>query len=79
MIGGLGACCKRSAEPESDVDELLPCLAIINNADARIDAVVDTLYVLCPSPPVPTMSHCNHVSIELSFLSFRSEYQVTLI
>lgn len=36
---------------------LLPCLAIIRQAEAMIEAVVLTLYVLWPSPPVPTMSH----------------------
>jgi hypothetical protein len=57
MIGGRGAFCSRSAEPDMDVEELFPCLAIIRMADAMIDDVVDTLNVLCPSPPVPTMSH----------------------
>ena len=58
ITGGLGARCKRSAEPERDVEELLPCLAIIRMELATIEDVVEMLKVLWPSPPVPTMSHC---------------------
>lgn len=43
MTGGLGAFCRRSADPEIEVDELLPCLAIMRSGDARMEAVVDTL------------------------------------
>ena len=57
MTGGLGACCNKSAEPESEVEELLPCFAIIKRAEAMIEDVVETLNVSWPSPPVPTMSH----------------------
>lgn len=46
MMGGLGACCKRSADPDSDVDELFPCFAIMSRADAMIEEVVETLKVL---------------------------------
>ena len=56
ITGGLGALCRRSADPERDVDELLPCLAIMRMELATIDEVVEMLKVLWPSPPVPTMS-----------------------
>ena len=59
MTGALGwACCRRSAEPDSEVLLLLPCLAMSRSAEAMMEDVVETLYVSCPSPPVPTMSHC---------------------
>lgn len=56
-MGGLGQFWRRSAEPERDVEELFPCLAINSKADEMMEAVVLTLKVLWPSPPVPTMSH----------------------
>lgn len=43
MMGGRGACCSRSAEPDSEVEELLPCFAIMRIAEDMIEAVVDTL------------------------------------
>jgi hypothetical protein len=43
-----GACWRRSAEPDREVEELLPCLAIMRRAEAMIEAVVETLYVLWP-------------------------------
>jgi len=52
-----GMLCSRSADPDFDVEALLPCFAIISSDDATIDAVVLMLNVLCESPPVPTMSH----------------------
>ena len=58
MTGGLGACWSKSAEPDMEVEELLPCLAIMRRADAMIEEVVEMLKVSWPSPPVPTMSHC---------------------
>lgn len=48
---------RRSADPDLDVEALLPCLLTIRREDARIEDVVDMLKVLCESPPVPTMSH----------------------
>lgn len=64
MTGGLGgAHDNRSAEPERDVEALLPCFAIMRRDEARIDEVVLMLNVLWESPPVPTMSHCTLVSI----------------
>jgi hypothetical protein len=54
----LGARWRRSAEPESEVDELLPCLAIMRMELATIEEVVEMLKVLWPSPPVPTISTC---------------------
>jgi hypothetical protein len=56
ITGGFGARWRRSADPESEVDELLPCLAIIRMELATIEEVVEMLKVLWPSPPVPTMS-----------------------
>ena len=57
IIGAFGgAHAKRSAEPERDVEALLPCFATISRALARMDDVVERLKVLCESPPVPTMS-----------------------
>jgi hypothetical protein len=59
MTGGLGGAHeRRSAEPERDVEALLPCLAIIRREEAKIEDVVLMLKVLCESPPVPTISHC---------------------
>jgi len=49
---------RRSADPDREVDALFPCLAIMRRDEARIEAVVEMLNVLCESPPVPTMSHC---------------------
>lgn len=48
---------RRSADPDLEVDALLPCLAMRSRLDARIDDVVEMLKVLCESPPVPTISH----------------------
>ncbi|BBZ52144.1 hypothetical protein MHEI_38610 [Mycobacterium heidelbergense] len=46
-----------SAPPDSDDDARLPCLTTGTPAAATtIDAMVDRLTVLTPSPPVPTMS-----------------------
>ena len=46
-----------SADPEDDVDALFLCLHTCKPTDvARMAAVVETLNVLCPSPPVPTIS-----------------------
>jgi len=46
-----------SAPPASDDDALLPCLTTGTPAAATtIEAMVDRLTVLTPSPPVPTMS-----------------------
>jgi hypothetical protein len=57
IIGAFGGVqAKRSAEPERDVEALLPCFATMSKALARIDDVVEMLKVLCESPPVPTMS-----------------------
>lgn len=47
---------RRSAEPDLEVEALLPCLAMRSRLEARIDEVVLMLKVLCESPPVPTMS-----------------------
>jgi hypothetical protein len=61
MTGGFGGAQEsKSAEPERDVEALLPCLAIIRREEARIEDVVLILKVLCESPPVPTMSHCGN-------------------
>jgi hypothetical protein len=49
--------CKRSAEPDFDVEARFPCFAIKRNVDAIMEAVVLMLNVLCESPPVPTRSH----------------------
>lgn len=57
-IGAVGAVLlRRSAEPDFDVDALLPCLLTSSSDEARMDAVVEMLKVLWESPPVPTMSH----------------------
>jgi hypothetical protein len=48
----------RSAEPDLEVEALLPCLAIKSRLEARMEEVVEMLKVLCESPPVPTMSTC---------------------
>ena len=46
-----------SADPDDDVEALLPCLHTwIPQAVARMADVVETLKVPWPSPPVPTMS-----------------------
>lgn len=50
--------CRRSADPDLEVEALLPCLAMSRRLDAKMDEVVDMLKVLCESPPVPTISHC---------------------
>ena len=58
-FGGDGpALARRSAEPAEDVEARLPCLLMSSNAEQIRDAVVETLNVLCESPPVPTISHC---------------------
>jgi hypothetical protein len=58
MTGGVGSMhASKSADPERDVEALLPCLAIIRRDEARMEEVVLMLNVLCESPPVPTMSH----------------------
>lgn len=57
ITGGLGARWSRSAEPDNEVEELLPCLAIMRRELATMEEVVEMLKVLWPSPPVPTMSH----------------------
>jgi hypothetical protein len=46
-----------SAEPDVEVAERLPCLAMRSMEEARTEAVVLMLKVLWESPPVPTMSH----------------------
>lgn len=44
IIGAFGlACWSKSADPERDVDELLPCLATRSKAEAMMEAVVETL------------------------------------
>lgn len=59
MTGGFGGAQeRRSAEPDRDVEALLPCLAIRRSDEARMLDVVDMLKVLWESPPVPTISHC---------------------
>jgi hypothetical protein len=47
---------RRSAEPDFEVDALLPCLAMRRRLEAMMEAVVLMLKVLWESPPVPTMS-----------------------
>lgn len=50
---------RMSAEPEVEVEALLPCLQMRRpQPEARMADVVETLKVLWPSPPVPTMSTC---------------------
>jgi hypothetical protein len=57
-FGGIGDIAfKTSADPENEVCERLPCLAIITSGAAMIEAVVEMLKVEWESPPVPTMSH----------------------
>ena len=51
------AACRRSADPDLEVEARLPCLPITRRAEARTEAVVLMLKVLCESPPVPTISH----------------------
>ena len=64
ICGGVGRMQeRRSAEPDREVDALFPCLAIMRRDEARIEAVVEMLNVLCESPPVPTMSHCTPKSL----------------
>jgi hypothetical protein len=47
MMGGFGGAQEsRSAEPERDVEALLPCLAIMRREEARIEEVVLMLKVL---------------------------------
>lgn len=46
ITGGLGARWRRSAEPESEVEELLPCLAIMRREQATMEEVVEMLKVL---------------------------------
>ena len=59
MMGGFGvACWSRSAEPEREVELLLPCFATMRRELATMEEVVEMLKVLWPSPPVPTMSTC---------------------
>jgi hypothetical protein len=71
ITGALGGVHEsRSADPERDVDALLPCFAIIRSDEASIEEVVLMLKVLCESPPVPTMSHCMVVSD--AFLHFNT-------
>jgi hypothetical protein len=48
---------RRSAEPDLEVEALLPCLAMRRRLEARIEEVVLMLKVLWESPPVPTISH----------------------
>lgn len=48
---------RMSADPDLEVDALLPCLAIRRRLEARMEDVVDMLNVFHESPPVPTMSH----------------------
>lgn len=56
--GGKGVMfARRSAEPDLEVEALLPCLAMRRREEARMEAVVEMLKVLWESPPVPTMSH----------------------
>ena len=50
--------CKRSAEPDLEVEALFPCLEMRRREEARIEEVVEMLKVWWESPPVPTMSHC---------------------
>lgn len=58
ITGGVGRNeVRKSALPDFEVEALLPCLAIFRSAEDRIEAVVETLKVLWPSPPVPTISH----------------------
>ena len=61
MTGGFGGAQeRRSAEPDRDVEALLPCFAIMRRALAKMEDVVLMLNVLWESPPVPTMSHCGN-------------------
>ena len=54
MSGDWGViACSKSAEPEVDEEALLPCLLSRRRGDTTMDAVVDTLKVEWPSPPVP--------------------------
>lgn len=47
----------KSAEPDLEVEALLPCLERRRREEARMEEVVEMLKVLWESPPVPTMSH----------------------
>lgn len=49
--------CRRSADPDLDVEARLPCLEIRRREEARMEEVVLMLKVWWLSPPVPTMSH----------------------
>jgi len=53
---------RRSAEPDLEVDALLPCLLTRRRDEARMDEVVEMLKVWWESPPVPTISHFSEVS-----------------
>jgi hypothetical protein len=53
--------CRRSAEPDFDVEARLPCFAIMSREEATMEAVVLMLNVLWESPPVPTTSHYKNV------------------
>lgn len=53
---------RRSADPDLEVEALLPCLLRSRRDEARIEEVVEMLKVLCESPPVPTISHCHNFS-----------------
>ncbi|GAT16911.1 anthranilate phosphoribosyltransferase domain protein [Mycolicibacterium thermoresistibile] len=58
-----------SAPPDSDDAARLPCLTTgTPHAATTIAAIVDRLTVLCPSPPVPTMST---VSVPISSVGTR--------
>ena len=62
-LGGTGRVeLRRSADPDLDVDALFQCLLRSKSEDAKMDEVVEILKVLCESPPVPTISHCDCVS-----------------
>lgn len=57
-FGALGLmACNRSAEPDVEDEARFPCLLKSKSDEARIEDVVETLNVKCPSPPVPTISH----------------------
>jgi len=49
---------RTSAEPDLEVEARLPCFAMRRREEARMEEVVLMLKVEWPSPPVPTMSHC---------------------
>ncbi|ORW25960.1 hypothetical protein AWC19_05695 [Mycobacterium palustre] len=71
-----------SAPPDSDDDARLPCLTTGTPAAATtIEAMVDRLTVLTPSPPVPTMSTASSgtapVGIGRAWLSMTSANSLT--